>query len=333
MNFENEIALAENKINIINLLKKRGLDDLRSEIIIGLISEKKYISSKFFYNETGSRLFEEITHLEEYYPTRTEKSILMEHASEITYDIKNKDIIELGSGDCSKISILINGFPVNKIRSIRYLPVDVSEAAILQSSKILVSKFPDLNILGYIMDFTNQFEKIPRKNPALICFFGSTIGNFDMVASRQLLKNISRSMITGDHLLLGMDLVKPEQVLRSAYNDAKGVTEAFNKNILMTVNNIIQSDFNIKDFDHLAYYNKNNTRIEMHLVANKDVIIKSPWLKENLRISKAESIHTENSHKYSTKNILEFSHSSGLRTNKVYSDSKKWFALVDFEKE
>jgi len=332
MNFENEILLSEEKISINNLLKERGLGDFRSEIINGLIFEKKFIPSKYFYNNVGSQLFEKITHLEEYYPTRTEKSILIQYASEIVKDIEKKEIIELGSGDSSKVTILLDAIPENKRRMIRYLPVDVSQAAILQSGKILNSKFPELIVQGFVLDFTTQLDQIQRKGPALICFFGSTIGNFDRNASLKLLKEIGRNMNKGDVLLLGMDLIKQTKILHSAYNDSKGVTAAFNKNILNTLNDIIQSDFKTEDFDHLAFYNEKMSRIEMHLVANKDVSIKSHWFREDLRILKGENIHTENSHKYSMKDIMEFSHATGLNVNQIHTDPKKWFALVEFEK-
>ena len=139
---------------------------------------------------------------------------------------------------------------------------------------------------GYAVDFISQFDSVKRKRPALICFFGSTIGNFEWETSLELLQNISSQMKRGDVLLLGMDMVKPESVLHLAYNDARGVTEAFNKNILNSVNDLIQSDFNPADFDHLAFFNKETSRMEMHLVARRDLNIHSPFLSGPLIIQK-----------------------------------------------
>ncbi len=172
-----------------------------------------------------------------------------------------------------------------------------------------------------------------RERSALICFFGGTIGNFEWDASLELLQNISRQMKSGDILLMGMDLVKPEDILYAAYNDAPGVTAEFNRNILNTVNALIQSDFQPDDFDHLAFFNSEKSRIEMHLVARCDLAIHSPFLPEPLTLLKGESIHTENSHKYSPGHIREMAAASGLQLKHTHTDKKGWFALTEFQKE
>lgn len=333
MNFESELILTQSRIIIKNMLPEIGEEDMQKEILAGLSADQKNISSKYFYNETGSFLFEEITHLEEYYPTRTEKSILKRIASGLMDTYSDYDIIELGSGDCSKISILIDAITEAEIKSIQYLPLDVSQSAIQKAAKGLTKNNPKINVEGYVVDFTSQFDVIHRSNPALICFFGSTIGNFEKESSMELMKNISNHMKKGDVLLLGMDLIKPEPILKAAYNDKKGVTATFNKNILNAVNEIIKSDFNPDDFDHLAFFNNNISRIEMHLVAKKNITIKSPYLKEELIINKGEKIHTENSHKYNSTNILEIAHATGFKTKNTYTDDKNWFAVVEFIKK
>jgi L-histidine Nalpha-methyltransferase len=331
MNFVNEDIITLNRVSITNLLQEIGPNEVRDEIIAGLRASKKSISSKYFYNPEGSRLFEEITTLEEYYPTRTEMGILNRIAPALMEEYAGYDIIELGSGDSSKISILFGAATNLYGDPIHYLPLDISQAAIRASAENLVGKFPNINIEGYAVDFISQFDLVKRDKPALICFFGSTIGNFDWDDSLELLRNISRQMKPEDVLLLGMDMVKPEPVLRAAYNDARGVTAAFNRNILNTVNDMIQSDFKTADFDHLAFFNQVKSRIEMHLVARRDLIIQSPFLPEGLSFKKGEAIHTENSHKYSQRHIREIVSTTGLQLKQTHSDDKGWFALTEFK--
>lgn len=330
MNFNEESILTQSRISIKSLLPEIGTDEVREEIVRGLQSRHKHISSKYFYNEAGSLLFEDITHLEEYYPTRTEKSILRSIAPSLMNKYGSYDILELGSGDCSKVAILISAVP--DAGEVLYLPLDFSESAIKDSAKGIVHTFPKVEVEGYVVDFTSQFDLIQRKNPVLICFFGSTIGNFKREDSMKLMKNISSHMKEGDILLLGMDLVKDESVLHAAYNDAKGVTEAFNKNILSTVNAILEADFNPEDFDHLAGFNTEKARMEMHLVARKDMTIHSPFFDSDVSIQKGEQIHTENSHKYTPNDIHTIADAAQLNISKIHTDDKDWFALVELKK-
>ena len=332
MNFVNEDVITLSRISITNLLQEIGPEEVRTEIIAGLNSDPKYISSKYFYNTKGSLLFEEITRLEEYYPTRTEKGILKQIAPGLMKQYGTYEIIELGPGDHSKISILLSAAAEMNLPSMLYLPLDISQPAIRNSAEELVSTFPNLNVEGYAVDFISQFGPVQRERPTMICFFGSTIGNFEWDASLELLQNISRQMKKGDLLLLGMDMVKPQQVLYDAYNDAGGVTEAFNKNILNTVNELIRSDFKPDDFDHLAFYNESSSRIEMHLVANRDLTVHSPHFSEDILLKEGEAIHTENAYKYSTGNILEIVKATGLQLKHTHTDERGWFAVTEFQK-
>ncbi len=332
MNFVNEETLTLKRISITNLLQEIGPDEVVAEIVAGLQSKQKSISSKYFYNKEGSILFEEITRLKEYYPTRTEKGILKQIAPGLMRKYGSFEIIELGPGDHSKISILLNAAAGLDLTSIRYLPLDISQAAIRSSAEELVSTFPNLHVEGYAVDFLSQFGFVRRKRPALICFFGSTIGNFEWETSLELLQNISKQMKQGDVLLLGMDMVKPESVLHVAYNDARGVTEAFNKNILNSVNDLIQSDFNPADFEHLAFFNREESRIEMHLVARKDLVVHSRHFASDLIFEQGDTIHTENSHKYNEGHIQKLAEESGLELKHTHRDEQGWFALTEFQK-
>lgn len=332
MNFVNEETVTLNRVSITNLLQEIGPDEVVTEIVGGLQAQQKSISSKYFYNKEGSILFEEITRLKEYYPTRTEKGILKQIAPDLIKKYGSYEIIELGPGDHSKISILLNAAVGLDLSSIRYLPLDISQAALQSSAEELVSAFPNLHVEGYAVDFLSQFGSVNRERPALICFFGSTIGNFEWDTSLELLQNIGKQMKSGDVLLLGMDMLKPEPVLQVAYNDARGVTEAFNKNILNNVNDLIQSDFNPDDFNHLAFFNEEKSRMEMHLVARKDLVIHSPHFNSDLQFLYGETIHTENSHKYDSTHIQGIEEASGLKMNHTHTDERGWFALTEFQK-
>jgi len=285
-----------------------------------------------FYNGKELLLFEEITRLEEYSPARTEKSILKKIASGLMEQYGAYEFIELGPGDHSKISILLNATKGMNLKSVRYLPLDISQTAIRSSAESLVNTFPHLHVEGYALDFLSQFEPIQREPPTMICFFGSTIGNFEWAESLELLRNISLQMKKGDVLLLGMDLIKPEAVLHGAYNDAQGITAAFNKNILNSVNDLINSDFQTSDFDHLAFLNKEKFRMEMYLVANREVSVHSPHFIKDLQLKVGDSIHTENSHKYNSRHIQAIVEATGLKLNYTHTDERGWFALTEFQR-
>jgi L-histidine N-alpha-methyltransferase len=307
-------------------------DEIARDILSGLTRRNKHISCKYFYDAIGSKLFEEITRLPEYYLTRVEKRLLNELSLHIGNKLANTDIIELGSGDCSKISILLAGVPARDIASIRYIPVDVSHAAIKESANILNTLFPGLRIHGLIADFTSQLSGLPEEKKRLFCFLGSTIGNFSRSDSIALLKDIGGIMQTGDMLLVGFDMVKDVETIETAYNDSSRVTEAFNKNILHVANTLAGTDFNPDDFGHVAFYNEEYSRIEMHLRALDDLVITSPHLAETIFIERGETIHTENSHKYTDKRIKELASHAGLSIHNTYRDQDNWFSLIQLRK-
>ena len=332
MNFISQEIITKNRVSITNQLQEIGPGEVTEEIVTALQTTPKSIPSKYFYNSLGSLLFEEITRLEEYYPTRTEKAILRKIAPALMKKYGAYEIIELGPGDHSKISILLQAAKGINMKYVRYLPLDISQQAIKNSAESLVNDFSNVEIEGYAADFTSQFDLIRRKQPAMICFFGSTIGNFDWEVSLELLQNLGRQMKEGDVFLLGMDMIKPLSILHSAYNDARGVTAAFNKNILNSVNDLIEADFHAGDFDHLAFFNKERSRVEMHLVAKDDLTVHSPCFDEDLLLMQGESIHTENSHKYNTGHIREISDATGLQLNHIHTDDREWFSVAEFQK-
>lgn len=316
-----------------NLLAEIDMDEVVDSIVAGLTSARKHISSIYFYDAAGSKLFEEITRLPEYYPTRIEKQLLHRMAP-LLFDRPNwLNIIEIGSGDCSKISILLDAVPMKWRRTIRYLPVDVSREAIRESADLLQQRFPGIKINGVVADFTRQMHLIPRGRNHLFCFLGSTIGNLSVERKNRFFLDLSRIMLPGDALLLGVDLIKPVDILERAYNDSQGVTAAFNRNILKVVNQLAGTDFEPPAFDHLAFYNHRQSRIEMHLRAGRAMRISSPAMTGAIQIREGETIHTENSHKFTLADIQDSAATAGLAIRQSITDDKGWFALVHFHKK
>ncbi len=304
-----------------------------AKILEGLTSERKSISSKYFYDEIGSKLFEEITRLPEYYLTRTEKSILEDASFQIANELRNIDIIELGSGDSSKISIFLDHVPAENMESVCYLPVDVNQSVIENSAKLLAIKYPGLKIHGVVADFETQLDLIPAEAKRLICFFGSTIGNLSRIEALKFFSGLGKAMHPGDMVLLGVDMVKDGGVLDKAYNDSKNVTAAFNRNILNTVNKIAGTNFDPDLFSHVAFYDDESSCIEMHLRAKRDMEVSCRYLNDPIVIKEGETIHTENSHKFTGKHIDDLACAARLNIKHIFADEKKWFSLVQFLKK
>jgi len=320
------------RAKIINKLKEIDSGKVKEEILEGLNSQPRHISPKYFYNAGGSQLFESITELEEYYPARTEKSILSGIASRLELDFKDLNIVELGSGDPSKIRLLLQQIPPEMRRTLHYYPVDISHSALEDSTNQLTEEFPEIAVTGIVADFMQQFDKLPKTPNRLFCFLGSTIGNFNPEERSSFMNHLGQEMKTGDHLLLGLDMIKDPQVLHRAYNDGQELTAAFNKNILNVVNGIIDTSFDSTDFEHLAFYNENEQRIEMHLKATRDRMIRINGNQETLNIKKGETIHTENSYKFNRQAIEAIGRHAGLETDSVFTDEKEWFSLVLYSK-
>jgi L-histidine N-alpha-methyltransferase len=321
------------KAKIINKLKEKDSGKVKEEILEGLTTHPRNISPKYFYDAGGSQLFESITELEEYYPTRTEKAILSEIGSKLELDFNGLNIVELGSGDPSKIRLLLQQIPSEKRATLHYYPVDISHSVLEDSMQRLIEEFPQIKVTGIVADFMEQFDKLPKNKNRLFCFLGSTIGNFNPDERQGFMLNLGNEMAAGDHLLLGLDMVKDPLVLHRAYNDGQQVTAAFNKNILNVVNGIIDTSFDSTDFEHLAFYNENEQRIEMHLKATKDRKIRINGNQETLEIKKGETIHTENSYKFNREDIESIGRHAGLEKVSVFTDELNWFSLVLYRKQ
>ncbi len=333
MNFITAETLIRGEIRLENYLPDIGIKNVRDEILTGLLAEKKYISSKFFYDEKGSELFEQITQLKEYYPTRTEKSILKNIGKLMNISWDGLQLIELGSGDHSKISLFLEQVPARSRSTMKYYPVDISESAIEQAADKLTVKFPELSIHGVVADFIRQLDVLPSNGRRLFCFFGSTIGNLTEDEARFFLQSLGSIMNQGDGLLMGMDMIKNLATLNAAYNDAENITAQFNKNILNVVNRLVGSNFSTSDFEHQAFFNPKKKRIEMHLRALNSIKIFINGLDDPIHIAKGETIHTENSHKYNIKSIMRMAEWAQLTSEEVFTDSRNWFTLAYFIKK
>jgi L-histidine N-alpha-methyltransferase len=320
-------------VTITDSLPQLQKNEYVKDILNGLNQRKKHISSLFFYDEAGSKLFQEITGLPEYYLYHVEKKLLREITPEFCKSLEFVDIVEIGSGDCSKISILLESIPRHWRESVRYIPIDISRAAIEQSAEVLKERFPQIEVHGIVANFINQLHLIPECTDRLFCFLGSTMGNLSEKLARQYLIRIKEVMCAGNTLLLGLDMIKDIEVLERAYNDRGNVTARFNKNVLKVVNRLTGTNFDPDDFQHVAFYNQELSRIEMHLEAKRDLDITSPHLEESIVIKRGERIHTENSHKFSERQIHQMAKKAGLTIKRIFTDEKKWYSLIEMVKE
>lgn len=319
-------------VDIVNHLPEIGIEDAQREIIEGLKADEKYISSKFFYDKKGSELFERITRLDEYYPTRTEKKILSTVAEKLDLNFDGVSVVELGSGDSSKIRILLDRIPNREVESMKYYPTDISLAAIEGALQSLAVDYPALETKGFVVDFTRGLDMIPSDSKRLFCFLGGTIGNFDEEQRTDFLSNLGAIIKQGDGFLLGTDLVKDTKILNRAYNDSAGVTAEFNKNILNNVNSIIDSDFDTDDFIHRAEYLLDEKKIEMRLVARRDLTVRIGAVDDEINIRKGETIHTENSHKFTLEDVATIADQTGMNLEEILTDRRNYFSLAYFVK-
>ena len=291
---------------------------------MGLGKRNKKLNSKWFYDYKGSKLFEQITSLDEYYPTRTEKKILSTYKNEIANEIgANAIIIEPGAGDIKKIGIFLNS--LNKPK--KYIPLDISEEYIKKISPNFKKKFPNIPIDPKGYDFTSSMKlpfKISSSENIIIFFPGSTLGNFEKKEAVQFLK-LLKSKFKAKKIIIGVDLIKDIKTLISAYDDKKGITAKFNKNILKRINTELDGDINLDLYKHIAVFNKSKKRIEMRLKSIKNNTINIRGSK--FVIKKNEEIHTENSHKYSLRSFKNLVNEAGWKISTTWVDDKKLFSV------
>jgi dimethylhistidine N-methyltransferase len=294
-----------------------------TDVIAGLTHHPKYLSPKYFYDATGSNLFEQITVLPEYYPTRTELEILRERGDEIAAIVpENAALIEFGAGATTKVRQLLD-----RCRIETYVPVDISGDFLNEQARDLGRDHPDLKIYPVVADITTPFE-LPDDAKALpkVGFFpGSTLGNFEPHEACAFLRSARKILGDGALLVIGVDLEKDEAILRAAYNDAAGVTASFNLNLLVRINRELGGNFDLSGFVHHALYNRERHRIEMHLVSRKAQTVR--LLGRNITFRMGESIHTENSYKYSMERFGALARGSGWAVKRSWTDKNSMFSV------
>lgn len=299
-------------------------DTFLEDVLQGLQKQRKELPSKYFYNERGSRLFEQICLLDEYYITRTELHIMQQRVQEMASLLgPNCLLIEYGSGSSAKIRMLLDALET----PVGYVPIDISKEHLAQAVTALASAYPDLEVLPVCADYTSDFEiPVPARTVGrrIVYYPGSTFGNFDPAVGKKFLKQIA-TVCHGGGLLIGIDLKKDATLLHRAYNDRQGVTEQFNKNLLVRINQELGGNFQLDQFEHYAFFDPTEGRIEMHLVSLKN---QSVCIGEvEISFALGESIWTENSYKFTLDGFAAFAEKLGLTVQHVWTDPQQFFSV------
>lgn len=301
-------------------------------VLHGLSAKQKYLPSWLFYDAAGSRLFEEITQLPEYYLTSREHRIFTEHAGDMIAAASGLQalplsVVELGAGSASKTVVLLRELVARQQRAV-YLPVDVSREALEWAGNNVRTALPTVEVRPICAEITQEeLLHLPAEGRRLALYIGSSIGNFDPREAIELLRWLRSQLHAGDALLLGTDMVKDTGVLLAAYNDAAGVTAAFNKNVLARLNRELEADFDLDSFAHLAVWNAGESRMEMHLDSQKDQTVRVPALERTFAFHRGESIHTENSYKFTSASVEDILLSSGFLLERSWYDEDRWFGV------
>ena len=299
---------------------------LRQDVRAGLTATPKRLPPKYFYDARGSELFEEITRQPEYYPTRAERSILTARAGEIADLTKARTLVELGSGSSEKTHLLLRA--LRDVGSLAgYVPVDVSADAIEWALPGLVADYPGLDVHGIVADFERHLEHLPADGPRLVAFLGGTIGNIEPAQRASFLTAVGDTLRPGDALLLGTDLVKDPARLVQAYDDAAGVTAAFNRNVLEVVDRELGATFDVTAFEHVAAWDAENEWIEMRLRSTRAQRVDVPALSLRVDFAEGEELRTEISAKFRREGVCEELSAAGLRSAQWWTDEPGDFAL------
>jgi len=307
-------------------------DSLRAlmarDVLRGLTSFPRFLPPRYFYDDAGVELFDQITRLPEYYLTRAECSILHALAPVLIKNVAPVDIVELGAGGTTKIRYLLDAFKPSG-REIRYIPIDISARALEQSALELLDDYPWLTVHAIVGDFERELVRVPPpRGRRLAVFFGSTLGNLEAENRIRLLLELRNLIGPDGQLLIGLDLVKDSRILEKAYNDSAHVTAAFNRNILLAVNRMLKANFEPEAFDHLAFYNPEYTRVEMHLVSRCEQTVRVRAIELTVHFAPGDRIWTENCYKFTRRSVLEMFQAASMRLCGWFEDSAGQFALA-----
>ncbi|SDS19930.1 L-histidine Nalpha-methyltransferase [Nocardioides scoriae] len=299
---------------------------LAVDVRAGLLARPRTLPPKYFYDAHGSRLFDEITRLPEYYPTRAERAVLEEHADDVAAATGAQSLVELGSGTSEKTRLLLDALDrAGTLR--RFVPFDVDPAILREAAAAVSAELPGVDVAPVVGDFEHHLDQLPRDPRRLVAFLGSTIGNLDPDQRAGFLAGVRSTLVDGDAFLLGTDLVKPEARLVAAYDDAQGVTAAFDKNVLTVIDRELDADFDLDDFAHRAVWVPEHERIEMRLESLRDQRVRIGALDLEIDLVAGEQIRTEISSKFRREGVERELAAAGLRLTHWWTDAPGDFAL------
>ncbi|MDJ0394022.1 L-histidine N(alpha)-methyltransferase [Rhodococcus sp. G-MC3] len=311
----------------VHISPEKLLDDLRADVRQGLTASPKWLSPKWFYDAAGSVLFEQITELPEYYPTRTERALIEAHAHDIAEKTDAAILVELGSGSSEKTRLLLAaGTKHGSLR--KYVPQDVSPSALEGAIEQISREFPSLEVQGIVSDFTDTLQNLPADGSRTIAFLGGTLGNLIPDERATFLADIGQALVDGEFLLLGVGLVIDENVLVPAYDDAAGVTAQFNANVLSVLNDKLGANFDPQKYQHVALWNPDAEWIEMRLRATEDQQVHIADLDLDVTLERGEELRTEISAKFRRDGIERELVDAGFRIDEFWTDSEDKFALI-----
>src|SRR5262245_15190886 len=322
-----QVAAADQITIDVHLPPGGPLSGMAADVRAGLTRPFKELSPRYFYDERGSQLFEEITELEEYYPTRCERAIL-ESESEAICEAANRpaSLIELGSGSASKTRVLISAMCRAECLE-AYCPVDISEEITRRTAEQIAEEYDGINVRGLVCDFELDLERIPVGEPRVIALLGGTIGNFEPQQRASFLRRIANLLGPEDHFLLGTDLVKDPAVLEAAYNDSKGVTAEFNRNVLSVLNNELRADFDLDAFEHVARWDPENLWIDIRLRSLTNQVVNVEALDMQVPYTAGEEMRTEISTKFARPGLEGIYEEAGLELSDWWTDPEGLYAL------
>ncbi len=322
------VADPERTITIDSYLHEGQERSLADDVLDGLTKPFKELPPKHFYDARGAELFDQICELPEYYPTRTERSILQEAAERLASATGAEELVELGSGTAAKTRVLLDA--LHRAGTLKlYIPVDVTESMVRDCAHELTEEFPGLRVHGVIGDFERHLDRVPAAGgPRVVVFLGGTIGNFPPGSRRRFLREIAKLLGPEDHLLMGTDLVKDPEVLTQAYDDAQGVTAEFNRNLLTVLNRELQADFDPEDFEHVALFDREHEWIEMRLRARRAHTTTVRDLGLSVRFEEGEEMRTEISAKFTQERVEDDLSAAGMEIVDWLTDPDELFAIT-----
>lgn len=318
----------QDEIACTTIMPTRKIPDMVDDVRSSLLQHPRSLSPKYFYDERGSALFDQICTTPEYYPTRTENKLLSQYAVDIIRKTKPDQILELGSGYSTKTRRLLDACQQASQDCI-YFPLDVCEEVLIESTQKLAEEYEWLGLNPLLGDYHGGLGNLPATQGShLFVFLGSTIGNFEQTDALEFIKELYTAMRHGDHLLIGVDRVKENHVLHAAYNDAQGITAEFNLNVLHVLNRELNANFNVDEFTHSATFNTDKERIEMHLISDTDQKVHINDIDEFIQFNRGDNILTEISQKYTHKGIEEMLSEARFSIKEHYEDEDAYFSLV-----